>query len=213
MWRATFLKPPYSPSISPQGLDNPAYRLAVQVCNATADKLQRHVCQYFTDIILAHTSTLSSSHRASSRDSSPPDSESTLADLRSAHSLIKQLNRSCPSLLHNVIPQLEEELKVEDVPLRTMATQVLGEMFGDGKAGSDLARKYPTTWNMWLMRKNDKVVGVRLALVEAARGLIANLPELREQVEGELFLPFFSDILRSMVAVRRGMETTADLWL
>lgn len=83
---------------------------------------------------------------------------------------------------------------MEDVPLRTMATQVLGEMFGDGKAGSDLARKYPTTWNMWLMRKNDKVVGVRLALVEAARGLIVNLPELREQIEGEHFLYFFSQI-------------------
>lgn len=84
---------------------------------------------------------------------------------------------------------------MEDVPLRTMATQVLGEMFGDGKAGSDLARKYPTTWNMWLTRKNDKVVGVRLALVEAAKGLIANLPELREQVEGEPFLPFFSSYI------------------
>lgn len=88
---------------------------------------------------------------------------------------------------------------MEDVPLRTMATQVLGEMFGDGKAGSDLARKYPTTWNMWLMRKNDKVVGVRLALVEAARGLIVNLPELREQVEGK-FLCLSPLVLHFVVA-------------
>ncbi|KAI0047729.1 cohesin-associated protein Pds5 [Auriscalpium vulgare] len=150
------------------GMDNPAHRLAVNICNATADKLQRHVCQYFTDIIISHT-----------------PAESDLSEIRDAHELIKQLHRSCPGLLHSVIPQLEEELRVEDVQLRTLATQVLGEMYGD-KGGADLVKKYPTTWNVWLLRKNDKSSAVRLALVEAAKGLVTNLSEQHELVEEAL---------------------------
>ncbi|THH15253.1 hypothetical protein EW146_g5196 [Bondarzewia mesenterica] len=147
------------------GMDNPGYRLAVQVCNATADKLQRHVCQYFTDIIVQHSQ------------------DEEYDEIRTAHDLIKQLNRTSPSLLHNVVPQLEEELRVEDVQLRTLATQVLGEMFAD-KGGADLVKKYPTTWQVWLLRKNDKSVMVRLSMVEAAKGLISNLADQRENVEG-----------------------------
>ncbi|KAG0700591.1 armadillo-type protein [Suillus ampliporus] len=146
----------------------PAYRLAVQVCNATADKLQRHVCQYFTDIIVAH-----------SHDS---DAESNFEEIRKAHELVKQLSRSCPSLLHSVIPQLEEELRVEEVQVRLIATQALGEMFSE-KGGADLLKKYPTTWNVWLMRKNDKAAAVRLKLVESAKGLLVNLHDHRETVD------------------------------
>lgn len=153
----------------PQGMDNPAYRLAVQVCNATADKLQRHVCQYFTDIIVQHSR------------------EEEYDEIRTAHDLIKRLNRTSPTLLHNVVPQLEEELRVEDVQLRTLATQVLGEMLAD-KGGADLVRKYPTTWQVWLLRRNDKSAAVRLAMVEAAKGLIVNLAEQRQIVEGVFYL-------------------------
>lgn len=151
-----------------QGLDNPAFRLAVQVCNNTSDRLQRHVCQYFTEIIVQHA----------------PDEE--LDDIRKAHELVKQLNKFCSPLLHLVVPQLEEELRVEDLTLRTMATQVLGGMFAD-KGGADLLRKYPTTWSLWNLRRNDKSPNVRLAFVEAAHGLLVGLPEQREFVEGLLF--------------------------
>jgi sister-chromatid-cohesion protein PDS5 len=153
-------------------MGQPAYRLAVQVCNTTADKLQRHVCQYFTDIIVSH-----------SRDEE-------FDEIRTAHDLIKQLNHSCPSLLHSVIPQLEEELRVEEVQLRSIATQVLGDMFSD-KGAADLVKKYPTTWNVWLMRKNDKSAAIRLKFVEAAKGLLVNLPDLRDLVEGATRCPFY----------------------
>jgi len=106
-----------------------------------------------------------------------------LDEIRTAHDLIKQLNRTCPSLLHNVVPQLEEELRAEDVQIRTMATQVLGEMFAD-KGAADLVKKYPTTWSVWLLRRNDKSSAIRLTLVEAAKGLIVNLPEHKDLIEG-----------------------------
>lgn len=81
------------------------------------------------------------------------------------------------------MPQLEEELHAEDIQLRGIAAQVLGEMFSD-KGGSDLVKKYPSTWNMWLQRKNDKSPVIRLKFVEAAKGLIVNLPDLRDAIEG-----------------------------
>ncbi len=146
-------------------MDNPAFRLAVQVCKTTSDRLQRHVCQYFTEIIVQHS----------------PDDE--LDDIRKAHELVKQLNKFCSPLLHLVIPQLEEELRVEDLTLRIMATRVLGEMFAD-KGGADLLRRYPTTWSLWHLRRNDKSSVIRLAFVEAMYGLLVGLPEQRDFVEG-----------------------------
>ena len=153
-------------SISPQRIEQPAYRLAVQVCNATADRIQRHVSQYFSDIIYANA-----------------HGEEDYSEIRTAHDLIKRLYSSCPGLLHSVIPQLEEELRAEDTTARSIAVQVLGEMFS-GKGGADLVKKYPTTWSVWLAKRNDKASSIRILFVEATRGLITNLPELRDTVEG-----------------------------
>lgn len=149
----------------PKRMDQPAYRLAIQVCNATATKLQRNVCQYFTDIILQHSE------------------DEEFDEIRKAHDLIKRLNRSCPSLLHNVVPQLEEELRVEEIQIRLMATQVLGEMFAD-KGGMEFMKKYPSTWTFWIARKNDKAPAVRLAFVEASKGLLSATGEMRDLIEG-----------------------------
>lgn len=147
------------------GMDQPAYRLAVEVCNGTADKLQRYVCQYFTDVIVQHSK------------------DTHFEEIRTAHETIKQIHRDCLSLLHNVIPQLEEELKVSEVEIRILATQVLGEMFAE-KGGVELAKKYPHIWESWLGKKHDKASVVRIAFVDICKDIIANHPELRESVEG-----------------------------
>lgn len=104
--------------------------------------------------------------------------------IRTAHELIKTLGRDCPALLLNVVPQLEEELKVDRLAMRTLATQALGEMFGDSKTGLELAKKYQTAWQAWLQRRNDKAAPVRLAFVEATVGLITNHGEMRTEIEG-----------------------------
>ncbi|KLO11387.1 ARM repeat-containing protein [Schizopora paradoxa] len=146
-------------------MENSSYHLAVEVCNATADKLQRHVCQYFTDIIVSHSEA------------------EDFDEVEKAHELIKRLNHSCPSLLHNVVPQLDEELKVEDVRLRQMATQVLGEMFADN-AGGNLDKKYPNTWGLWLARQKDKSPAVRVSFVEGCKGLLLHVrDDLRSSME------------------------------
>lgn len=157
-------------------MNQPAYRLAVAICNATSDKLQRHVCQYFTDNIVQHGQS------------------GDFEEVERCHTLIKHINHACPSLLHNVVPQLEEELRIDEMQLRLMATQVLGDMFADN-AGGDLEKKYPSTWALWLARKSDKAVAVRLAFVEGCKGVLAlHRSELQEELEG-VFTPFVSKTL------------------
>jgi sister-chromatid-cohesion protein PDS5 len=78
-----------------------------------------------------------------------------------------------------------------------MATQVLGEMFAE-KGGADLLRKYPTTWSLWNLRRNDKSSAVRLVFVEAAYGLLVGLPEQRDFVEGPLSRLQSIDLVLSM---------------
>ncbi|KAF9527490.1 cohesin-associated protein Pds5 [Crepidotus variabilis] len=152
-------------------VDQSGYRLAVAVCNGAADKLQRHVCQHFGDI-LTNTSHPSGDD---SDDEPQPDKDTLLK----SHELVKRLFRSCPAVLHSVIPILETELRSDALEPRIMATQTLGEMYAD-KGGVDLVRKYPSTWTTWINRKVDVAVGVRLKCVEATPALITNLPECRE---------------------------------
>ncbi|KZT61710.1 cohesin-associated protein Pds5 [Calocera cornea HHB12733] len=142
-------------------------RLAIAVCNEGAEKLQRYVSQYFTDIILQHSRG------------------EDLEDLRAAHSLIKELNRDCPTLLLNVVPQLEEELRVDELDIRLMATETLGTMFGEKMSlgSGELAKKYPSTWRTWLLRQNDKAVAVRVTLLDSISSLLLNHPEQRVEAE------------------------------
>lgn len=82
---------------------------------------------------------------------------------------------------------------MEEVQIRLMATQVLGEMFAD-KGGADFMKKYPTTWHFWLARKNDKASPVRLAFVEASKGLLTSLGDMRDAVEGTIPFVVYSFI-------------------
>ncbi|CAB4432910.1 unnamed protein product [Rhizophagus irregularis] len=147
--------------------ENPAaYKLASEVCRHATDKLQRYVCQYFTDVIVAAGKNGTSAEE--------------LNDFKTAHDLIKELNRTAPGLLLNVIPQLEEELKLDDTPLRLLATQVLGEMFSE--KNSTLASRYDNVWKMWLLRRNDKIPDVRCAWTEYCLPLYINHHELAKQI-------------------------------
>ncbi|EPQ30988.1 uncharacterized protein PFL1_01177 [Pseudozyma flocculosa PF-1] len=171
-----------------------AHRMAVEVCSATRDKLQKYIAQYFTEVIVS----------ASRED----DQDERMEALQTAHSLIMQINRSVPTLLLNVIPQLEEELKAEDAQLRILATKVLGQMFAERPsstgAGGDLAQKYSATWKAWLGRANDKSATLRTVWVEATRNLLINHPELR----GDLTPILEQKLLEPDERVRAAMAKT-----
>ncbi|KAJ1033876.1 hypothetical protein NDA16_000084 [Ustilago loliicola] len=161
-----------------------AHRLAVEVCSNTKDRLQKNVAQYFNEVMVS----------ASQED----DQDERLESLQTAHSLIVQINRVVPLLLLNVIPQLEEELRAEDVQLRVLATKVLGQMFAEkpsSAAGesSDLARRYAGTWRAWLGRANDKSSSLRVVWAESVKPLLVHHPELRHDltpiIENKLMEP------------------------
>lgn len=138
------------------------------MCNIAADKLQRHVCQYFGDLVTSTTEE---------------GEDEDLDNIRTSHELVKRLHRSCPAVLHSVIPILETELRADGLNPRLIATQTLGEMYAD-KGGPELVRKYPSTWQTWINRRADVSVAVRLKCIEAIPALLANLPESRESLDG-----------------------------
>ncbi|KAF9170234.1 hypothetical protein BGX20_009239 [Mortierella sp. AD010] len=168
-----------------QKFDNPAaYRLACDLGNNCADRLQRYVFQYFFDII----STVGNGELSAKE----------LADFKTVHQLVVELNKATPALLLNVIPQLEEELKVSDVTIRALATKSLGEMFAEKT--SQLASQYESTWKAWLLRlesdstwlfdlrRNDKSSQVRIVWIESLKELIKAHGSLAKELSGERFI-------------------------
>jgi sister-chromatid-cohesion protein PDS5 len=84
-----------------------------------------------------------------------------------------------------------EELKVEHDVLRKLATHVLGTMLSD--RGSTVDRQYPTVWSTWILKRNDKLLDIRLEWLEFAQMIMMNHPdkaaELCSYLEEKLFDP------------------------
>jgi sister-chromatid-cohesion protein PDS5 len=124
-----------------------AYRMAEYLCNACSDKMSRYISQYFNDVIVDASTSAGASkphdHRRSSitvesddEDANLGPTEADLKELTKAHRLLRELWRASPLVLQNVIPQLEAELSAENVQLRLIATETLGDInSGIGAAG------------------------------------------------------------------------------
>lgn len=196
--------------------------LAVSVCKPLAEKLQQYVAQYFTEVLAnyaddddgdeddeededmedneaprASTSKATSRKTKNGKLSKGKPSRADASDFILTHDLVKAISRSCPELLTNVIPLIEEELVSEDIGVRVLATRTLGDVFSDKpleKAGSlplmlnaqparaDMAKKYPSTWQFWLGRSMDKAPQVRLALLECCQDVLQHHHELAHDV-------------------------------
>lgn len=120
----------------------PAYIMASKICNGCADKMTRYVSQYFGDVILDSSSfaAKSNGHRGAEsddEDATAGPSDSDIKSLRQAHALIRELWRTAPTILQNVVPQIEAELSADNVHLRLLATETFGDMIaGIGAAGA-----------------------------------------------------------------------------
>lgn len=119
-----------------------AYIMAKNICNGCADKMSRYVSQYFSDVILNASgfATRANGYRpgddSDEEDTNAGPSDADLKSLRQAHLLIRELWRAAPTILQNVIPQLEAELSADNVHLRLIATETFGDMIsGIGAAG------------------------------------------------------------------------------
>ncbi|RKU48186.1 hypothetical protein DL546_009503 [Coniochaeta pulveracea] len=119
-----------------------AYQIAKNLCHQFPEKMSRFVSQYFSDVIIDATSTTGkgSEHRdagdSDDEEGHTGPSEADLRELRKAHMLIKELWRAAPMILQNVVPQIDAELSADNVELRHLATETLGDMIsGIGAAG------------------------------------------------------------------------------
>ena len=128
----------------------PAYIMAKTVCISCPEKMARHVSQYFNDVIVDASSSSAiirtskkNLHRRVSDDMDDSDMDNAngptdedLNELYKVHQLLRELWRACPTVLQNVIPQLEAELSAENVHLRSLATETFGDIIsGIGAAG------------------------------------------------------------------------------
>ncbi|GAO48743.1 hypothetical protein G7K_2913-t1 [Saitoella complicata NRRL Y-17804] len=140
----------------------PALAMAKSILAACADRLQRHITQYFAEVIYNTSST---------EGEEGPD----IDELITTHQLIYQIYLASPTVLLNTVPLLEQELVVENTDIRLLAVNTLGRMAGANTAsGQGLPREYPNAWKAWLGRENDKSAQIRQAWTELTPAIIAN---------------------------------------
>ncbi|KAF1344561.1 armadillo-type protein [Delphinella strobiligena] len=137
----------------------PAYAMAKNICISCPDKMARMVSQYFNSIINRTADELDGARprKASTRGKSirhveededdaahhgPSDEE--LNSLAMTHRLLRELWRSSATVIQNIVPQLEAELTAENIHVRLLATETVGDLIsGIGAAGPPP----PATWH------------------------------------------------------------------
>ncbi|KAI4860259.1 armadillo-type protein [Hypoxylon rubiginosum] len=120
-----------------------AYVMAKTVCNSCPEKMARYVGQYFSEVIMDVSGNNGhvNGHKDDDDDSDDEDggagpSDSDFKELRKAHQLLRELWRAAPAVLPNVVPQVDAELSADNIQLRLLATETLGDMIaGIGAAG------------------------------------------------------------------------------
>ncbi|CCC08314.1 hypothetical protein SMACR_01862 [Sordaria macrospora] len=120
-----------------------AYQMVRNLCQTYDDKMARFASQYFSDVIVDATGFAGKPNGSRDEDDENDEgdgptgpSESDLKELRKAHVLIREIWKAAPMILQNVIPQVDAELSADNVHLRQMATETLGDMIsGIGAAG------------------------------------------------------------------------------
>jgi sister-chromatid-cohesion protein PDS5 len=123
-----------------------AYNMAKTICNACPEKMARYISQYFNDVIMdvSAGAIKTNGHRRKSdaaidsddEDAPAGPTEADMIELRKAHRLLRELWRASAPVLQNVIPQLDAELSAENLQLRLLATETLGDIIsGIGAAG------------------------------------------------------------------------------
>jgi sister-chromatid-cohesion protein PDS5 len=119
----------------------PAYNMAKSVCNNNQDKMARLVGNYFSSVIVDFTNSGPSFKRRAGSEDPDEDgvkgpSDEDIHEARKAHRLLRELWKCAPGVLQDIVQHLVDELGTENVQLRQLATETLGDMVsGIGAAG------------------------------------------------------------------------------
>jgi sister-chromatid-cohesion protein PDS5 len=99
------------------------------------------------------------------------------------YSLIYELHKISPGLLLRILPNICEQLQVDEEAVRQNAVKLLGQLFASPHA--EYGVEYKKNFRDFLGRFLDVSVAVRLEMVESGALIMKRKPELRAQVEGE----------------------------
>lgn len=124
----------------------PAYNMAKTVCNACSEKMSRYISRYLGSILAeaptmqlsipTHTKKSGRHADGDSDDGLDGQSETDWMEVVNTHSLMKEMWRSTPDVLEELIPIMESELQSENHALRLLAVETVGDMIaGIGKGG------------------------------------------------------------------------------
>ncbi|KAF2718067.1 hypothetical protein K431DRAFT_231689 [Polychaeton citri CBS 116435] len=130
---------------------NPAYNMARSICNTCSEKMSRAIGNYFSSVLMEASESFSTNKTGPKRgkkrthDESEDDSdedikiqpaEHDLQKVEQAHRMLRELWRSSPDVVQNIMQPIETELSAENTHLRTLAVQTVGDMVaGIGAAG------------------------------------------------------------------------------
>lgn len=130
---------------------SPAYNLARSICNHCADSLSVAVGNYYSSVLVDASEAPTTSklgkfkgrkrtHDESENESDDglmaPPVEQDFRDVEKAHRLLRELWRTSAEVIDAVIPQVTSEMTAENVQIRTLAVQTVGDMIaGIGAAG------------------------------------------------------------------------------
>ena len=113
----------------------PSYTVAKNICNSCVSQMARYLSQYFSSVI-----TRASDFNANDEGEVHAElSDEELRQLGRAHRLLRELWKACPGVLQNVIPQIEAELSAQNVQIRSLATQTVGDMVAGIGAGGEIS--------------------------------------------------------------------------
>ncbi|KAK4541300.1 hypothetical protein LTR36_008058 [Oleoguttula mirabilis] len=198
---------------------NPAYNMARSVCNTCAEKMSRAVGQYFSSVLIDASEAVAAvkgpkprgkkrTHDESEDESDDglltPPAETDFEEVAKAHRLLRELWRSSPDVVQNIVPQMEAEVAAENVQLRTMAVQTVGDMIsGIGAAGPPPpALLDPSAWPSQSLETSTLPMQSQNALLEPAA------PHVFSSVYPAAYQAFV-DRHRDKAAVVRSAWTTA----
>nr|POF17145.1 sorting nexin-41 [Quercus suber] len=130
---------------------SPAYNMARSICNQASERMTRAIGQYFSSVLVNASQNMSRvkqikgkgtkrSYDESEEDMDDglltPPGEEDLREIEAAHRLLRELWRSCPDTIQNVIPQIQAEAAGQNPDLRAIAVLAIGDMIaGIGAAG------------------------------------------------------------------------------
>lgn len=177
-------KPPESTQKDNHSLPvSPGYIVSKTICTDNIDVMTRHVNQYFADIMSISLDEeldeeMERSEKSSRKTAEPKGKSAQIK----AQELAVEIWIAVPELLVNIIGQLEQDLSVDNLKVRELATLSIGKMLGHAPSRVNFVKEHFTTWKAWVGRIKDKSPQIRLSWTKALPDIIKNrtdvIPEL-----------------------------------